>query len=105
MTNRWDVVLSFSAREDIREAARYMAVSLASSQAAMGFLDEVDEKIAFLEKSPLACPCVGDFELSREGYRWMAVGNFMMFFTIDQHGRNVFVERVLYGARDWQTLL
>lgn len=46
-----------------------------------------------------------DYELARKGYRWCPVGNFMVFYTTDRERLRVVIERVLYGARDWKSLV
>lgn len=101
----WHVIFTETAVEDIREAARYMREQLGAPHAALAFLDTVEDKVALLETQPEAYTLVRDFELAKAGYRWCAVGSFLMFFTLDAAARTVNVERVLYGSRDWKALL
>lgn len=101
----WQVRLTRLAVADIRDATTYMAEQLASPKAADDFLDEVQAKIDMLKGSPQACARVRDYDLAKAGYRWCTVGNFLMFFTTDSANSLVYVERVLFGARDWKSLL
>ena len=48
---------------------------------------------------------VRDHELARKGCRWCLVGSFMAFYTADRERPRVVVERALYGARDWKSLV
>lgn len=101
----WEVRFSQTAVEDVREAAHYMQRQLGAPKAATAFLDQIEEKVSLLESLPESCPLVRDFELSRVGYRWCSVGSFLMFFTTNDSSHTVNIERILYGARDWKSLL
>lgn len=101
----WEVRLTQTAVEDIREAAWYMRAQLGAPGAATAFLDKVDEQVQLLSEAPKSRPLVRDFELARAGYHWCAVGGFLMFYTLDEKAAVVNVERVLYGGRDWKALL
>lgn len=101
----WRVSFTKTAVEDVREAAIYMREQLGAPSAALHFIDEVDKKVTLLKNRPKSFSLVRDFDLAKVGYRWCAVGNFLMFFTLDDETRYVFVERVLFGGRDWKALL
>lgn len=105
MSESWAVEITEIALDDMREAVMYMRDALKSSQAAECFLEPFFEVADSLKTYPERRPLVRDFELARRGYRWCSVGNFMLFFTADGEARHVVVERVLYGASDWKTLV
>jgi plasmid stabilization system protein ParE len=42
-------------------------------------------------------------DLSRIGYRYMVIGNYLIFYTIG--GDTVLVHRIIHGARDYLLLL
>lgn len=105
MTGRWEVVVTETCYLDLREAARYVRDQPRSPDAASGLVDAFEEQVASLETFPEGCPPVADHELVRRGYRWVPVGNFMLFYTTDAQSGTVYGERLLYGARDWQSLL
>lgn len=101
----WNVRFTDLAVQDVREAAAYMQDQLGAPRAALRFLDELEGKVDLLKSYPESCTRVRDYELYQKGYRWCAVGNFLMFFTTDLDDRLVTIERVLYGYRDWKSLL
>lgn len=103
--SEWNVVMTEVALSDVEDAARYMQRRLNSPKAARAFVKKVQDKVGLLATLPLSCPAVTDGALARIGYRWCAVGNYLMFFTVDEVSRVVCVERVLYGASDWHGLL
>ncbi len=103
--SEWNVQLTEAALSDIHEAIGYIRAQLGAPFAAEDFLDKVDAQVELLEKPPKSRPLVRDYGLAKAGYRWCAAGNFLMFFTLDEEMHCVYVERVLYGARDWRMLL
>lgn len=102
---KWHVVMTETALSDVEEAAWYMRRRLGSPKAACSFVRKVQGKVDLLSKLPLSCPSVTDGALAKVGYRWCAVGNYLMFFTIAEDTQTVCVERVLYGASDWESVL
>lgn len=101
----WDVRVTDVAYRDLREAAAYMRGSLESPKAARDFVAEFEAKVALLETFPEGRPPVADFELARRGCRWCPVGSFMLFYTADRASSTAMVERLLYGASDWRSLV
>lgn len=101
----FEVVVTESAFSDLREALTYMRTVLGSPKAARDFLDSFEAQVVALETFPEGRPLVHDYELSRMGYRWCPIGNFMLFFRVSKEARRVTVDRLLYGARDWRSLL
>lgn len=101
----WDVQVTRLAHADVREAACYMRDALHSPKAARDFVEAFAAQVDALCTFPEVRPLVRDYELARRGYRWCPVGNFMLFFTADASAHVVMVERVLYGARDWKSLV
>lgn len=102
---KWSVEVTNSAYEDLREAAAYMRDALKSPKAAADFVAAFEAQIKALETFPEERALVHDYELAKKGYRWCPVGHFMMFYTTDRECLRVVVERVLYGARDWKSLV
>lgn len=102
---RWSVEVTETAYEDLREAAAYMRDALGSPKAATDFVAAFEAQVEALETFLEGRALVRDYELARKGYRWCPVGNFMVFYTTDRERLRVVIERVLYGARDWKSLV
>ena len=103
--DRWSVEVAEAAYADALEAARYMRDQLGSKQAAEHFIDAFESQAEALSTMPEGRPLVSDFDLAKLGYRWCPVGKFMMFYRVNRDEHKVTVDRVLYGARDWMSLL
>ena len=58
-----------------------------------------------LSVSPYSHSKVRDERLSMQGYRWLGVKNYVVFYTINEQEKSVAVERILYGRRNWAQIL
>jgi len=52
---------------------------------------------------PERCPRPRDLALAAKGYRYLAVGNYLVFYMIV--GPVVQIRRILYAKRDYKQLL
>ena len=102
---RYKVGLTDSAKTDIRVAARYIAVNLREPDTAERLLDRFDEALAELETMPMSHACVHDAFLASRGVRMTQAGNYLLFYLAISETLTVKVLRVLYGRRDWFSIL
>ena len=101
----WKVEITATAEADLTDAALYIKDVLGSPQAALKLVDEFEDCINRLSLSPSLRPLVRDERLALRGYRWVPVGGYMAFYTIDESSRTVYIERLLYGRSDWRAVL
>lgn len=104
-SDAWEVRVTQTAYEDLREAATYMRDRLCTPKSTSMFIDAFESTVANLSTFPEGRPPVSDYALAKQGYRWAPVGDFMLFYTVQRDTRTVMVERLLYGSRDWKSLL
>lgn len=96
------VVFSPEARQDLAEAGDYIAFKLQNKAAARKFLDRIQKAVQSLSRFPesgaplllAGSSCV---------YRYLVCGNYMIFYHISE--ATVFIDRVLYGRRDYLSIL
>ena len=88
------------AAADLSEIIRYISEELYNPQAAGRFYNEVDEKRKLLCEHPYMFPLHHAEELSAEGIRATVIGNFVMFYVVDDEKSIVSIIRILYGRRD-----
>ena len=81
----------------MEEAADYIVDTFCSLQAAEELLFKIRETIENLATFPL----LGRELKLKAGYRWLRVGNYMIFYTVNETERTVTVMRILYGASDY----
>ena len=96
---RYNVILSLEAREDIREIVRYIAKELRELSTAEQMLDRIDETVASLETMPEKYALVTDEYLASCGIRMVVVKKYLIFYTVDYSKSEVNISRVLYGKR------
>lgn len=103
--SEWNVLVTETAYQDLREAAAYMRDTLLPSSAAKTLIDAFEEAVGDLSTLLEGRPLVSDFDLAKRGYRWIPVGKFMLFYTTERDAHTVVVEHLLYGPRDWAKML
>jgi len=92
------------AEDDILAIATYISKVLKNPIAANNLLDEIERHEKILEDMPTMYPFVNDKYLSGKGLKYVAIKNFLMFYTIDEHNKIVTIIRFLYKRRDWKNL-
>lgn len=105
MTRPWSVFVTQQAERDLTEAILYLRDVLRGPSAAQQLVDDFQTRIAQLRNFPSIHPLVRDERLASMGYRWVSLGNRLIFFTEDERGRAVNIERILYAHADWRSQL
>ena len=90
-----------TAKQDLEEVIGYL--NTLSPDAALKYYDLLVEEIASLSKLPERCPKPKDLALAAKGYRYLVVGNYLVFYVIV--GPVVQIRRILYARRDYKQLL
>jgi len=65
--------------------------------------NKIEKNLALLSEHPMLGRGPKEEELSRLGYRYLVVEDYLIFYTIE--GAAICVHRILHGARDYQRLL
>lgn len=65
----------------------------------------MEQAIESLEEMPHRASTVADERLASIGYHKLIVKNHIIFFSIYEKAKAVDVERILYGRRNWRTIL
>lgn len=90
-----------AAKRDLLEIINYL--NTLSPEAALRYYDLLTEEIANLSTMPERCPRPKDLALAAKGYRYLVVKNYLVFFVAS--GDTVQIRRILYGRRDYLSLL
>jgi len=96
----FNVYFSEQAADDLAETIDYISNELCNPQAAERLYNAIDEKRELLREHPYMFPLYHDKKLSAEGYRFVAIGNFLMFYIVDEDKCVVNIARILYGGRN-----
>ena len=98
---KYEVKIFSTAKQDLLEIIDYL--NTLSREAALRYYDLLTEEIASLATMPERCPRPKDLALAAKGYRYLAVKNYLVFYVVS--GDTVQIRRILYGRRDYLSLL
>lgn len=96
------VILSAAAKADLQETRRYISSVLTNPSASKQTLKRITTQLHTLEQfpesgTPILIPG------SPVAYRYLVCGSYMAFYHI--RNEEVIVDRVLYGRRDYLSIL
>lgn len=102
---RYEILVHKTAETDIRDAIGYISKTLREPNTARAMSKRFQEAIMSLSSMPERFPIVPDNYLASFGIRITSVGNYLIFYVVNQEERRVDISRVLYGKRDWIKIL
>lgn len=98
-----EIQYSPAALRDLEQIGDYIAVELNNPSAALHTLDKIQDGIDKLVEFPkMGAPLSARYEDVGD-YRYLVSGNYLTFYRED--AENVYIDRVLYGKRDYVNLL
>ncbi len=98
---KYKVKIYPAAKQDLLDIVDYL--NTLSPDAALRYYDLLIEEIAGLSSMPERCPRPKDLALAAKGYRCLLVKNYLVFYVVDRD--TVQIRRILYGRRDYSSLL
>ena len=99
------VELTEPAENDLRDIARYISSQLDAPMTALNMVRTIKTAVSKLKSNALIYPFVRDDRLSAIGYRSFTVKNYIIFYIVNEKDNTVDVDRILYGRRDWKSIL
>ncbi len=102
---RYKVILAREAEKDLRDTVSYIAKNLQEPAAAESLLNCFEETILSLETMPRRFPVVLEEISAPYEIRMVPVKKYLVFYTVSEDMKVVFVIRFLYGKRNWAELL
>ena len=101
MSGKFTVRLLPVAEEDLDEITAHVAMDDIS--AALKLVTRIESDLATLASFPELGRIPRDSDLRQAQYRYLVVGNYLIFYTVEK--RTVIVHRILHGALDYKQLL
>lgn len=89
------------AEQDLSEIYEYIAVDNIS--AAERLLTRIEKGLNTLARQPSLGRLPRDPDISRLGYRYLIIGEYLAFYCIE--GSVILVYRIIHGARDYSDIL
>jgi toxin ParE1/3/4 len=89
------------AEEDLTEIITFIADD--NVKAAEDLAIKIEKNLQLVSLNPQLGKTPGDPDLKSLGYRYLIIGNYLIFYTIEK--RTILVHRILHGARNYKLLL
>lgn len=97
------IYLSPEAESDLSEIKKYISEDLENPSAAMSTIKKITKNIRMLSDYSLIGTPLSSVADVQGGYRYIVIDNYMVFYRPDEE--KVYVDRVLYGRRDYLRIL
>lgn len=97
---RYDIVLSESAKTDLRAVFEYIAYVLQVPKAARSTVRKILSEIEKLDEMPERYRFYPEPLIAQQEIRFFPVANYLVFYKVSKEKNMVFVSRVIYGGRD-----
>lgn len=101
----YEIKLTSQAVGQIEEAVQYISKVLLEPQTARNWADTMQREIENLNSMPQRFPLVEEEPWRTKGIRKMLVGNFLVYYFVDEGSKTVWVTAVIYRRRDQLTAL
>lgn len=103
--DQYTIQITGPAEKDLREIGRYISRELLKPETSKKVVSTIAKAINSLEEMPLRNALVADESLAYKGIRKIMVDNYIVFFNVSGENNTVTVVRILYGRRNWISLL
>ena len=99
------VVITDTARSDLRDIALYLADLSKDKNLAIRFVKELQEKTKILELFPKSGAIPRDRVLKSNGYRFLSHKDYLLFYQYDKETNIVYVMAIFNGKRDYMRVM
>ncbi|MCL2019429.1 MAG: type II toxin-antitoxin system RelE/ParE family toxin [Oscillospiraceae bacterium] len=99
------VKYSAIAKADINDIINNIGVELSNPEAAKRFFNNVKKKENIISENPFIYPLHRNEKLHEKGYRFVAVGNYLVLYLVDEDKKIATITRIIYGRRDITSIL
>lgn len=95
--------LSEAAQNDLSEIKAYISEELENPSAALSTVGKIIRSIRILKNHALAGASISSIADVEDDYRFLVCGKYIAFYRVS--GSEVYIDRVLYGRRDYLRIL
>ena len=97
----YEVEFEAKACDDLKEIAEYLAEY--SPKALQKFQEHLENHLKLLRKMPKIGSVPRDNFLRKKGYRFLLLGNYLLFYVIENN--KIIVRRIIHQKRDYFKIL
>jgi len=102
---KYNIHITRAAEADLNSAVEYIDHILQNPQAADHLLLEAEEKIMDLAVFPEKYSLAEDPVLNIWGIRFTAVKNYLVFYTVSEEEKCIYIIRFLHSKQNWTAIL
>jgi plasmid stabilization system protein ParE len=97
---KWDVLMTDTAKDDLREIALYLYDQSGDAEIAASFVMELQEQCLALESFPERGAVPKDYVLKALGYRYLAYKHYLIFYLTDITNHTVYIHAFFNEKQD-----
>ena len=99
----YNLQLSHDTHDDLAEIKGYIASDLSNPTAAVSVVKKITQRIRQLQTHPLMGASIASITDANSDERFLVSGKYLIFYRLT--GNVVYIDRVLYGGRDYLRVL
>ena len=100
---KYNIEYSMESKQDLIDIKRYIKYNLQEPNTAQKLITKIKKEIDSLKDNPEMYSVIDDDIIKRFKIRKLVVDNYIVFYRINDE--NIQIVRVMYGRRNWITLL
>lgn len=101
MAEKYEVILSIKAKEDLKSIIYYIKNNLKEPDIANKYAKMLKDEIKTLSYSPQRNAIIDNNIIKELKIRKLVIKNYIVFYRINEETNIVNIERILYGASNW----
>lgn len=105
MNTLYSKIYSISSHNDVKQAINYLKHTLKSPNAAKNLYYLVESTAKKLQTFPYKYSKIDDPLLDSYHIRYVAIKNYLLFYTVTEETKIIYIIRFLYSRIDWQHIL
>lgn len=99
------IVLTDTAKSDLRDIAVYLAELSKDKNLAIRFVKEIQQTAKILEEFPESGSIPKDRVLKSNGYRFLVYKDYLLFYLYDKKENKAYVMAIFNGKRDYMRVM
>jgi len=99
------IIFTSTAENDLRGIAFYIAEQSGSKTASADFVRKLKDKCDLLKEFPEMGALPRDRVLLSQGFRFLTVGEYLIFYTSETQKSEVYINAVIHSKRDYMRVM
>lgn len=101
----YDLEYQSAARQDMVNIVTYISKTLSNPAAAQRLADEFIDSAEKIRDFPYSMPIYHPLKALKYEYRKLLVGNYIVFYRVDENKKRITMARVIYAKRNYNKVL